>query len=210
MKPPRILVLTLSFGSGHVCAAQTIADELHRQATNAEIRVIDAVAVSRSLFRAAYVWPYWAMVRYAPSLWDRFFARRVSQRHGHTAPEWLFEFGCAKAFQTISDLNPETIVATEVGACEIAAIAKRKGLTTARLINVITDLEAEPIWVQPEVDAYAVPDEHVSQQLVQWGASPNRIVVSGIPTAREFRLLHDPHSTRTKYQLRNNAPVVLL
>jgi len=78
-KAKRILVLTLSFGSGHVQAAQTVAGELKRQAPGAEVLVVDALARCRFLFHATYVWPYWALVRYAPSLWDRFFRRRVAR-----------------------------------------------------------------------------------------------------------------------------------
>ena len=40
---PRILVLTLSFGSGHLRASQTIAKELKHQAPGAQVAVIDAL-----------------------------------------------------------------------------------------------------------------------------------------------------------------------
>ena len=43
MKRPHIMVLTLSFGSGHVRAAKTIADELLRQEPKAEVCVVDAL-----------------------------------------------------------------------------------------------------------------------------------------------------------------------
>jgi len=134
-----ILVLTLSFGSGHVQAARTIAREIKRQAPYAEVSVLDALADCRFLFRAFYVWPYWAMVRYAPALWDRFFTRRTASMKQDTAPAWAFRFGCPRVFREIVDFKPDAIVATEVAACELAAMAKRDGLTPARIISVITD-----------------------------------------------------------------------
>ena len=210
MKRPRIMVLTLSFGSGHVRAAKTIAEELLRYAPNAAVCVVDALAASRFLFHLAYVWPYWAMVRYSPDLWDRLFSRRVKDKHRQTAPEWAFRFGCPQVFKSIREFEPDAIVATEVAACEIAASAKRRGLTKARIINVITDYETEPIWVQPEVNIYAVGDKHVADQLTIWGAPFDKMQIVGIPTARSFLVPHDKRSTRAKYELNDTAPIVLI
>jgi len=206
----KVLVLTLSFGSGHVQAAHTVALEVKRQAPDAEVLVLDALDDCHFLFRAGYVWPYWAMVRYAPALWDRFFARRTKRMARHTAPQWAFQHGCPQVFKTIVDFRPDTIVASEVAACEMAAIAKRKGLTRARLVNVITDFEAEPVWVKPEVDAYAVPDQHVRDQLCAWGALAESVAICGIPTDASFYARHDEKATRVRYGINGNVPIVLI
>jgi processive 1,2-diacylglycerol beta-glucosyltransferase len=208
-KAPRVLVLTLSFGSGHVQAARTIAREIKRQAPDAEVRTVDALTDCRMLFRAFYVWPYWAMVRYAPALWDRFFTRRTAQMKRNTAPEWAFRFGCPRVFKTILDFKPDAIVATEVAACELAAIAKHDGLAQARIISVITDYEAEPVWVKREVEVYAVADDHVRDQLCGWGATAG-IVTCGIPIDDKFCELHDDTETRRRHGINDDAPIVLL
>jgi processive 1,2-diacylglycerol beta-glucosyltransferase len=206
----KVLVLTLSFGSGHVQAARTIAREIKRQAPDAEVLVLDALADCRFLFRASYVWPYWAMVRYAPSLWDRFFTRRTEKMKRNTAPAWAFRFGCPRVFREIDDFKPDSIVATEVAACELAAMAKQDGLTQARIIGVITDYEAEPAWVKREVDAYTVADDHVRDQLCAWGATAASIVVCGIPADDRFCDRHDEMETRRRHGITDDAPIVLL
>ena len=206
----KVLVLTLSFGSGHVQAAHTVALEVKRQAPDAEVLVIDALDGCHFLFRAGYVWPYWAMVRHAPALWDRFFARRTKRMVRHTAPQWAFQHGCPQVFKTIADFEPDTIVASEVAACEMAAIAKRQGLTRARLVNVITDFEAEPVWVKPEVDAYAVPDQHVRDQLCGWGAPAERVTICGIPTDAAFGTRHNENETRDRFGINDDVPIVLI
>src|SRR5436309_3945345 len=99
---PRILVLTLSFGSGHVRAAQAVAGELKRLAPCAEVLVLDALQNSRALFRALYVLPYRVMVRYAPALWKRFFEARMKRRHAQTAPAWAFRSGCPEVFAALA------------------------------------------------------------------------------------------------------------
>ncbi|MDT7779704.1 MAG: processive 1,2-diacylglycerol beta-glucosyltransferase [Acidobacteriota bacterium] len=209
-KARRILVLTLSFGSGHVKAAQAVARELGRQEPGAEVRVVDALEDCRLLFRACYAWPYWAMVRYAPALWDRFFAARVTRGDASTAPAWALRWGCPQVFKLIEEFQPETIVAAEVAACEMSALAKRAGLTRARIINVITDHEAEPIWVKPEVDLYAVADADVREQLCAWGAQAEQVTVCGIPTDAAFSMWHDTEETRRRHGIKGDAPLVLL
>jgi processive 1,2-diacylglycerol beta-glucosyltransferase len=206
----KALVLTLSFGSGHVRAAQSVATEIARQSPHAEVRVVDALKDARALFRAGYVLPYWMMIRYAPSVWERFFAARVARMDEQTAPEWAFRRGCPEVFQTIAEFEPDVIVAAEVAACEMASHAKRAGLTRARVVAVITDREAEPVWVKSEVDAYAVADEGVGEQLRSWSVAAEKIFVCGIPTDASFNVRHDKRATRARHGIENDAPVVLL
>ena len=82
MPAQRILVLTLSFGSGHLRAASAIAHELSEQVPGTEVYVLDALENCRWPFRALYVWPYWMMVRYAPRLWKKLFEARRSRGAG--------------------------------------------------------------------------------------------------------------------------------
>ncbi|HSP62565.1 MAG TPA: glycosyltransferase [Pyrinomonadaceae bacterium] len=203
---PRILVLTLSFGSGHLRASHAIAKELKRIAPRADIRVVDALAECRLLFRACYEWPYWFMLRYAPGLWDRLNSARLENKHERTAPQWAFRLGCPKVFEGIKIFRPDVIVAGEVAACEMAVIARRLGITQAPIVNVITDYEAEPIWVKPEVDAYFVPDENVRAEMIRWGAIVDRIAISGIPVDPAF----DPIPNMRTAQVNSELPIVLL
>jgi processive 1,2-diacylglycerol beta-glucosyltransferase len=203
---PRILVLTLSFGSGHLRASHAIAKELKHIAPRADVRVVDALAECRPLFRACYEWPYWFMLRHAPGLWDRLNSARLKDKHERTAPQWAFRLGCPKVFEEIENFKPNVIVAGEVAACEMAVIARQMGITRASIVNVITDYEAETIWVKPEVDAYFVPDENVRAEMIEWGARADRITISGIPADPAF----DSARSLRAAQINGELPVVLL
>lgn len=203
------MVITLSFGSGHVTAARAVASALGRESAGSEVRLVDALENCHPLFRMFYVWSYWAMIRFAPALWKRFFERRVAQRKAGTAPVWAWTFGCRSLFREIESWGPDVIVACEVGACEIGVIARRKGLTRASIVNVITDFEAEPIWVQPEVSSYAAASESVGQQLREWGAPAVAINVVGIPLNEKFRADVNIDDARASFGF-DERPVVLL
>ncbi|WP_352431497.1 hypothetical protein [Pyrinomonas sp.] len=206
----RVLLLTLSFGSGHVRAAQAVAQQISVVAPDARTLVVDALDECRALFRALYVWPYWTMIRRAPALWNGLFAmrRRTQTKLSATAPAVLFEWGCAHVFRTIESFAPDVIVAAEVAACEMAALARRRNLTRARIVAVITDHETEPAWVKDEVDIYAVADERVGEQLSSWGAPPAAIHVTGIPT--DMQRGTNIAAARARYGIADDRPVILL
>jgi len=149
-------------------------------------------------------------VRYVPALWKRFFKARVKRRHEQTAPAWAFRRGCPNVFAAIARFKPEAIVACEVAACEMAVIARRAGLTEAPIVNVITDHEAEPVWVKEEICSYAVATERVRNQLCEWGAAAEKIMVTGIPTAPEFHNATDEQSERARFGIKDERPLVLL
>lgn len=209
-RQPRILVLTLSFGAGHVSAAQNIIGELHEQIPEADLRFVDALENCTLAFRAFYVWTYFWMIRHAPRLWSKLFSSRIERRDEQTAPVWMWRAGCRKVFDEIQSFQPDLIVAAEVGACEIAVIARRENLTNAEIVSVITDYEAEPIWVKPEVSAFAVATEAVKKQLENWGADAEKIKVCGIPLSANFNRKHDAHRTKTQFGLDERAVVLLM
>ena len=208
-RKPRILVLTLSFGAGHLSAARNVTAEFQKQIPEADLRLADALENCSLAFRAFYVWTYWAMIRYAPRVWEKIFNARLERRDEQTVPVWIWRRGCRKVFEEIKKFQPDLIVAVEVGACEIAVIARRSNLTNAEIVNVITDFEAEPIWVKPEVSAFFVAGDTVKKQLENWGADPEKIKVCGIPLSASFGETHDAEKTKAQFDL-DERPIVLL
>jgi processive 1,2-diacylglycerol beta-glucosyltransferase len=191
-------------------ASRAIADSIQELDPNVEVKTVDCIEQASFFFRALYVWPYWLMIRYAPSLWARLFRARQEQFHRQTAPPWLFRLGCARVFQKIRDWKPDLVVATEVGACEIASLARQANLTLAPVIAVATDHESEPVWLKEEVDQYFVPTREVSSQLERWGVTPEKIVVSGIPVASKFHRQETSSDSKKVLGIPSDRPMVLV
>ena len=208
--PKKIAILTLSVGSGHVRAAEVIQRALGDGRENVEVRTIDVLDLARTWFRCSYVWPYWAMLRYAPWMWRRLFERRQLKRHHWTAPHWLFRRGCAEVLRQIKAFSPHLVVATEIGAAELAALGKREGVFNAPILAVHTDFQTEPPWVQKEIDVYCAGSEEAKAQLIGWGVSPHRILLCGIPVDPAFALPFDRAELLQAFGLDARRPVVLV
>jgi processive 1,2-diacylglycerol beta-glucosyltransferase len=206
----RIFILTLSVGTGHVRAAEVLQRALYDCMDPVEVRLLDALKVARSWFLSLYVHSYWWVLRRAPGIWRWLFERRQKKLHRATAPRWVFRHGCKAVLEQIKAYAPHLVIANEIGAVEIAALGKREGWFHAPILAVHTDFQTEPPWVQAEVDVYCVGSEEARSQLVNWGTSPNRILVSGIPVDPVFGLLLDKSELRRALGLDSQRPVVLV
>jgi len=206
----RIFILTLSVGTGHVRAAEVLQRALYDCIDPVEVRLLDALKVARPWFLTLYVRPYWWLLHRAPGVWRWLFERRQKKLHRATAPRWVFRRGCREVLEQLKAYAPHLVIANEIGALEIAALGKREGWFHAPLLAVQTDFQAEPPWVQAEVDAYCVGSEEARSQLVNWGTSPNRILVCGIPVDPVFALPNDKGELRRALGLDPQRPVVLV
>jgi processive 1,2-diacylglycerol beta-glucosyltransferase len=175
-----------------------------------EILLLDVLEIARGWFEWVYVHPYWWMLKHSPGTWRALFELRNRQRHRATAPDWVFRHGCATVLQRLRDFAPSLVIATEIGAAEIAALGRREDWFEAPILAVQTDYHAEPPWVQREVDYYCVGSEEARFQLVRWGASPNRILVSGVPIDPSFALRLERMAVLQSLGLVARKPVVLV
>jgi len=195
---------------GHVRAAEVLQRALYDCIEPVEVHLLDALKVARSWFLALYVRPYWWLLRRAPGLWRWLFERRQKKLHCATAPRWVFRRGCKEVLEQLKAYAPHLVIANEIGALEIAALGKREGWFHAPILAVQTDFQTEPPWVQAEVDIYCVASEEARSQLVNWGTSPHRILVCGIPVDPVFALPLDKSELRRALGLDAQGPVVLV
>ncbi len=205
-----VAILTLSVGAGHIQASSVIRDALTVGPSDIEVRTFDVVDLAQSWFPWVYVHPYWWMLRYRRQAWRWLYERRHTKRHRATAPHWVFRRGCVNVFKELRKMAPHLVVATEVGAAEIASLGKREGWFSAPVLAVLTDFQAEPPWVQPEIDFYCVPTEEAKLQLIGWGISPHRILISGIPIDPCFALPLEKTEVRRSLGLRPATSTILL
>ncbi len=206
----RIAILTLSVGSGHVRAAEVLGRALEDGGEDVEIQILDAVSLARPWFVYVYVESYWWMLRNFPGLWRQLFERRQRKQHRSTAPAWVFRRGCAPLLRRLKAFGPHQVIVTEIGAAEIAALARREGWINAPILAVQTDFHTEPPWRQPEIDVYCVASEEAKSQLIGWGVSPNRVLNCGIPVDPAFALPFDRADLRQAFGLDVKRPVVLV
>ncbi|MGH9430965.1 MAG: MGDG synthase family glycosyltransferase [Terriglobia bacterium] len=210
MLPKSVQILTLSVGAGHVRASAVVRGALMDGPEELDVRLVDALEGAASWFHWLYVHPYWLMLRYRRGLWRRLYERRERRRHRSTAPHWVFRRGCSRVLRELGAFSPELLIVTEIGAAEIASLAKREGWYSGPVLAVATDFNSEPPWVQPEIDFYCVASDSAKFQLIGWGVSPHRILNCGVPVDPVFALPFDRQEVLHSLGLSPQRPVVLV
>ena len=210
MVQKRVCILTLGVGSGHLRASEVVQRALYDGHDPIEVKIVDALDTARPWFHWLYVDPYWWMLRHAPWLWRRLFERRQRKLHRSTAPDWMFRRGCRDVLRQIKNQAPHLVIATEIGAAEIAALGRREGWFNAPILAVQTDFQTEPPWVQSAIDVYCVASDEARGQLIGWGVLPNRVLLSGIPVDPSFSLPFDRPDLFRALGLDARRPVVLV
>jgi processive 1,2-diacylglycerol beta-glucosyltransferase len=170
------------------------------------VEVVDALNRCTPWFRAYYN-SYLIPLRYWPSLWGR--VENIQYQSPSTGPGWLYRRGGQPLFRFIGDFNPDVVVATEVGLCELASMLKRKSKARFRLAGVEL-MHFNQAWVQPEVDLYLCTYQDLAAELAAAGAPSSKIVTPGQPIDPVFSRLPERETVRARLGLDSDSPVLLI
>src|ERR671938_82374 len=186
---PKILIISSDTGGGHRSAASAIAAGVQKfyYGESYAVRVVRAIEESHRITEklvGTYNWLlrhkqhwmkylYWAVNRFRPETREFFYNRTV----GYVRD--LFERWCPHVVVSVHPMTQHAI----------ARILKELNLADRiPLITVVTD----PCygfwkgWACDDVRLYLVASEEARQQLIDYGVSPERIKISGMPVHPKF------------------------
>lgn len=203
---PRILILTLPHGAAHVRAAKAIRAALLETRPAVTAEVVDGLSHCTRWFQAYYN-SYQIPLRYWPSLWGWF----ESQQHQltSTGPNWLYQAGARPLHRFIEKFNPDAVVATEVGLCEMVGLHKRQSGAAYRLLGLEL-MDFNLAWVQPEVDRFLCTHPDLAAELVAAGAAPEKTVTTGQPVDPVFARPPRREEARARLGIAGAATVLLV
>src|SRR5271157_2617728 len=203
---PKILILTLSHGAAHRRASSALRQALLAAEPGARVEVIDALEHCTRWFRAYYN-SYEIPLRVWPSLWG--WIESIQHQSQSTGPGWLYRRGAQPLFRFISDFNPDVVVATEVGLCELASLHKRTSQGRFRLA-ALELMDFNQAWVQPEVDLFLCTHQDLAAELAAAGAPSSKIVTTGQPLDPIFCRLPEREGVRARLGVDSDSPLLLV
>ena len=207
-RPPRVLVLTASYGSGHARVAETLAAEFRR--AGAAATVVDHFhdLVHPSFDRASRAL-YYAMLRRAPVLWGA--AYWLGDQLSVSSPLLMGfnRLGVRKLRQRMLAESPDHVVSVHPTPVAALSVLWSRGMRIPPHTTVFTDFVAHTQWIHPHVDRYCVPAEEIAHDLTARGVPRERVVVTGIPVGQEFAQAADRAATRLALGLSPRLPVLL-
>lgn len=142
-----------------------------------------------------------------PGLW-RWIESKQHQSES-TGPGWLYGRGARPLRRYLRDYAPDAVIATEVGACELAALSKRQDKAGFALVGIEL-MDFNRAWIQPEVDLLLTTHEDLGAELVSAGAAPSKVVTTGQPIDPAFLSLASRASVREKLGFKDDAVQILV
>jgi processive 1,2-diacylglycerol beta-glucosyltransferase len=206
----RVLILSVSAGSGHVRAAEALEKVFRQQPGVGEVRHIDALRFTNKLFRDFYSKLYIQLVQKAPTILG--FVYRSSDEPWKTDRMRLMldRLNTGPLERFIARFNPDITVCTHFLPAEIISYLISKGKLNARLSIVVTDLDVHAMWLCRTFHRYFVALEESKIHLQVLGLPANNITVSGIPIDPLFSLKEDRTALRIEAGFNPERPLFLI
>lgn len=203
---PKILIISSDTGGGHRSAAQTISDGLQKfwKGESVAVRVIKAIEDSHHItdklvklynwiLRNKQSWMkylYWAVNRFRPEQHEFLLKRCIVPLKAS------FEKWCPHVVVSVHPLTQHIFA---------RILRELNLLDQVPLVTVVTD----PCygfwkgWACDDVSLYLVANEDAKRQLMDYGVSPDKIKISGMPVHPKFREVQevDAQSARKAYGL---------
>lgn len=206
MKNPRVLILTASYGSGHVIAAKAL-DEAFRK-KGIEPVVFDIVLEGGRIEKNAAAF-YELLMKRGHFVWKFYHERIMPIRRGSSIRKVYELLHRGKFFKDIKKVNPDVIIATMDTAGLIASLYKREN-PNVKIYTVITDYVAHPLWIWKNMNAFFVGSEDLKRKLVSNGIDKEKVMVSGIPVRLQFENEISKEEARKKLGILEDKLVILI
>ncbi|PIR43051.1 hypothetical protein COV24_04710 [candidate division WWE3 bacterium CG10_big_fil_rev_8_21_14_0_10_32_10] len=180
----KILIISVSTGSGHVRAANSILKTAREKHPHLHIDHIDMMDYVSKTMRKTIVESYNLMVKQLPELWSFFYKKTDGHKfstHVRRLSKLFNRVNTGHFFEYIKNYKPDYIIVTHfLPIYAISQMKKKYGITVPISI-VITDYHNHDLQIAPNISRYFVASKKMLQKLNLQGVPKKNIIVSGIP-----------------------------
>ena len=177
----RILIMSVSAGTGHVKAAAAIEKTFFADARVDKVINLDALQYTNKLFRDFYSRFYASLVTSAPNFLGWWYKTSDEPWRTDTMRLMIDRLNTRPLVKFIRSFEPHIIVCTHFMPAGIISHLIAAGHLQAKLSIVVTDFNFHAMWLSRAFQRYFVALDETKAYLRMLGLPPERITVSGIP-----------------------------
>jgi processive 1,2-diacylglycerol beta-glucosyltransferase len=188
--PKRILLLSVSAGSGHLRAAEALRAQAGLEEEPVSARHLDAMQFVSTAFRKVYTDFYIKLVDRHPALWGYLYQlTNDAQPDGSLQKirRAIERMSTHSLRREIAAWQPDAIICTHFLPAELLARLRSNGSVTCPVWIQVTDFDLHRMWVHEHITGYFVATDEVAFRLAALGIDRARIHVTGIPVMPTFR-----------------------
>jgi processive 1,2-diacylglycerol beta-glucosyltransferase len=185
----KILMLSVSAGSGHTRAAEALRVRAAAPPFEATAEHLDVLQLATPLLRTLYARLYMFLIRRAPSLWRWIYrSTNTATPSGvlHTVRRWAERSNCKALAAAIASSAPDVIICTHFLPAEMLSQLIGAGRLECPVWVQVTDFDLHRMWVHPHMAGYFAPNGEVAFRMARHGIASAAIHVTGIPIMPVF------------------------
>lgn len=207
----KLLILYATYGSGHKTIAEYIK-KYFEQSGQYECMAIDLINYSVPIVGSLSKKTSEFLMTRIPSVWSLFyfsFNNKVSAYISGKTSVGIFKD--KKLQSVIMEFNPDITIATHFFGTDIINSYNKKGITSSKIVTIITDYHAHNFWIThlKEIDAIVVSNWEEKFYLMRKGFKFSQVYTSGIPILPNFGENLDKNKIKNKLKISNNKKNVL-
>jgi processive 1,2-diacylglycerol beta-glucosyltransferase len=206
----KVLVLSVSAGSGHTRAAQAIEQALIQKQAAREVRHIDILKYTNKVFHDFYSKAYIDMVNKAPDVLGWLYDQLDKPWRNERLRLAFDKLNTRPFVKMLQEYDPDIAVCTHFLPAEIISWLKAKSRLSCAQAIVVTDFDVHAMWLCRYYEQYFVALEETRVHLERLGIAAGNISVSGIPIDPIFAESKEKSAMRRKYGLDQEKTTVLV
>lgn len=215
-RAPRVLILSVSAGCGHLRAAEAIERAARQLVPQAAVKNVDVLTLSIKPFRYCYGQVYVDLIDVAPqvlgffyNLMDRFRPPELQSHRWDRLRVTLEKMSMHPFLRLLHSQPWDVVINTHFLSGEIiASLTAAKRWSTPQ-VTVVTDFESHRLWVTQPCARYFTATDEAARYLHCYGVPAADIRVSGIPVDPVFARPKGRAYCRARHGLADDRPVVL-
>ncbi len=189
-KRKRILILTSTFGHGHLSAAKGVKQGLEEKyGQDYAIEIVDLGALINTLMNKTSMKIYEGSSKFTPKIYKFFFDLTDNDKMWQIKLLNLinYPFYVNRLTKFFQDKNPDLIISTFVFWDYIAMEIWKKYKPQTKFMSIITDsISIHRAWITSGTNYHIVPNHDTAEILQKMKVPENKIKVLGFPVQLSF------------------------
>jgi len=212
MPQKRVLMISVSAGSGHVRAAEALL-ETSVQFEQLEVLHLDVMKTVGRSFRGMYSDFYRHLINHAPALWAYLYKKTDMAQPSDvsTVLRRFIERACTRnLIRKISEFAPDHIICTHFLPADLLSREIAKGRLHCKVWVQVTDFDLHRLWIQPHIAGYFVANHEVAFKLRDYGVPDSAVHVTGIAVSPAFLKPYAKQDMRAEFKLQPQLTTALI
>ena len=189
-KNKRIVIFSVSAGSGHVRAAQALKATADMWYPDVEVVHVDLMELVPKLFRTIYTETYIKVIEQHPALWGYLYDRTDREKIDSSLSRLrstIETLNTRKLKNYLNDIAPDHVICTHFLPAQLLSRRINKEKFHKPVWVQVTDFDVHALWVHKGMSGYFAAHDELAWRMSERGIPAKHIHVTGIPIMPSFR-----------------------